>query len=344
MSKFEDIPADEAEWPKGASNERPKVVPLHKGNGEAKTDEIPLPDGESAFSLVERDLPDPVRFCDPWATEGVCVLASRPKLGKTTLLRQKMAAACIGGDFLGAKFMEPMKCAFLSLEEGELLCRTKFKMAGFSDDSLASIQLFFSWPRGDAGVNLLDRWLDAHQDVHFVVIDSLTKFRMLPDVRMPAFMADYEAMGLIHEMSKKHPGTLIDVAHHTRKNKSSDDPIDDISGTYGLTAACDAYCVMRHHADGATMHWGGRLWTKDDTSFRLKRSPGHRWEMLGVNLGLSDEQLETLAMVRASPTGLSGAELAEKLNITNQSAWGRLDLLLEKGFVSKRYGRVYSKD
>ena len=331
---------DEPPWPEGMTN----VKPLHavKAKISQEPQEIPIPAGESAFALLERDIPEPVKLCDPWAIEGVNIIAGRPKLGKTTLERQKLASAAIGGQFLDSAFPVAVKCAFLSLEEGELLCRAKFKMAGFQDEALAAIQLFFEWPRGQSGVELLDRYLTASPEVRLICIDSLTRFRVIPDVRVPAFMADYEAVNLLHDMSKKHPGVCIDVVHHTRKAKS-EDPIDDISGTYGLTAAADSYLVMRHHADGALMFVGGRLWSREESEYKIKRSGQQRWEMLGVNLGLSDEQEQTLNMVKAEPAGMSGSKLAEMLGITNRSAWDRLDGLLEKGFVSKRMGKVYLK-
>ena len=311
-------------------------------NAPLTAQEIPIPAGESAFALLERDIPEPVKLCDPWAIEGVNIIAGRPKLGKTTLERQKLAAAAVGGAFLDSSFANSCKCAFLSLEEGELLCRAKFKMAGFPDSALGAIQLFFEWPRGQSGVELLDRYLEANRDVRLVCIDSLTRFRVVPDVRVPAFMADYEAMSMLHDISKKHPGVCFDVVHHTRKAKS-EDPIDDISGTYGLTAATDSYMVMRHHADGALLYAGGRLWTRDHSEYKIQRSGQQRWDMLGPNLGLSDEQEETLRLVKAETAGMSGKRLSELLSITNRSAWDRLDGLLEKGFVSKKFGKVYAK-
>lgn len=317
------------------------VKPKKKSNGEVPQEE-PIPVGESAFSLIERDMPEPVRLCDPWAVEGLNLIAGRPKLGKTTLERQKMAAAAVGGPFLDSRFDNPCKCAFLSLEEGELLCRAKFKKASFNDIALGSIQLFFDWPRGKAGSDLLDRYLTEHPDVRLICIDSLTKFRVIPDVRTPAFMADYEAVNHLHDVCKRHPGVCIDVIHHTRKAKS-EDPIDDISGTYGLTAAADSYFVMRHHADGALMYVGGRLWDRDDNEYKIKRGGNQTWEMVGPNTGLTDEQTETLALVRAAPSGMSGITLADKLSISRQSAWERLDSLVNKGFASKNSGKVYAK-
>lgn len=303
----------------------------------------PIPKGESAFSLVERDLPEPVRLCDPWATEGVSIIAGRPKLGKTTLERQKLAAAAIGGKYLDSEFPQPIKCAFLSLEEGELLCRLKFKQAGFAENALASIQLHFDWPRGTMGVDLLDRYLTENPDIKIVCIDSLTKFRSVPDPRTPAFMADYEAINALHEMSKRHPGKCIDVIHHTRKAKS-DDPIDDISGTYGLTAAADSFIVLRHHADGALLHVAGRLWTRNDNQYTLRRGTNQTWEMLGPHLDITDEQRQALEIVKSMGTvGITGKELGDKLEVSQQAGWQRLDVLMEKGFITKRFGRCYAK-
>ncbi len=313
-----------------------------KGNGASPPPEIPIPAGESAYQLLERDIPEPVKLCDPWAIEGVNIIAGRPKLGKTTLERQKLAAAATGGQFLDSAFEKPVRSAFLSLEEGELLCRSKFKMAGFTDEALTGIQLFFEWPRGQSGVELLDRYLSTSPDTKLVVIDSLTRFRVIPDVRVPAFMADYEAVNALHDLSKKHPGVCIDIIHHTRKVRS-EDPIDDISGTYGLTAACDGYAIMRHHADGAVLHAGGRLWVRNETQYSMSRTGQQTWQMIGVHLDLTDKQREAYEMVKALPGGLAGKELSDKLNITVPSAWQRLDELLEKGFVVKRHGRCYAK-
>lgn len=333
-------PIAEHDFPAGASKTRPPKKT--NGNGHAEPESLPRPIGESAFSLLERDLPAPVRLCDPWATEGVNIIAGRPKLGKTTLERQKMAAAATGGKFLDSAFKNPTKCAFLSLEEGPLLCRHKFLKAGFSEQALTNIELFFDWRRGAEGIYQLDRYLEENSDVRLICIDSLTKFRSVPDPRTPSFMADYEAVSGIHDMMKRYPGRVADIVHHTRKAKG-DDPIDCISGTYGLTAACDSYLVMLHHSDGAVMHVGGRLWDREDNQFTLKKGERQTWEMIGVHLDLTDKQREALELVKANPNGLTGKELGDRLGITQPSAWQRLDELLEKGLVTKRYGRVYVK-
>ena len=313
-----------------------------KPNGSPPVSEpLPIPKGESVFSLIERDLAEPVKLCDPWATEGVNIIAGRPKLGKTTLLRQKLAAAASGGKFLDSEFKNPCLCAFLSLEEGEALARKKFKQANFSETAVIAIEMFFTWPRGMMGCEALDRYLTGNPDIQYVVIDSLSRFRSIPDAKTPAFTADYEAVTELHEVAKLHAGVCIDVVHHTRKAKG-DDPLDDISGTYGLSAAADCCYIMRHHADGAALYVASRLWDREDNNFVLKRSGG-MWEFVGTNLGLPTEQIETLRIIQEHPMGIGGTALGEKLGITQPSAWQRIDILIEKGFAVKRHGKAYIK-
>lgn len=336
-------PQDESPPLSAYADEGKSAKQKKKPNGSPPTNSAPLlpPKGESVFSLTERDMPDPVRLCDPWATEGLTIIAGRPKLGKTTLMRQKLVAAATGSKFLDSEFKRPTLCAFLCLEESALLARMKFRQANYSEQAMTGIEIFFEWDRGALGVEALDRYLTGNPDVQFVVIDSLSRFRAIPDNRTPAFTADYEAVSMLHNVCKAHPGVCIDIIHHTRKAKG-DDPLDDISGTYGLTAAVDTCVVLRHHSDGAALYITGRLWTRDDSNYILRRNAG-AWDMVGTDLGLADKQREVLDIIKAQVAGIGGTALGEKLSMTPQSAWQHIDVLIEKGFVVKRHGKAYVK-
>ena len=263
--------------------------------------------GISGRALLECDMPEPVLLCDPWCPEGLLLNAGRPKVGKTTLLRQKAVAMGNGADFFGSP-CKRAKVLFVSLEENSRLMRKKLKMAGYTAAEVENIEFYFDWPRGLEGAERLAEYLSEHPDVRYVVIDSLTRIRELPDQKKPAFIADYEAMQHLHSILTERPGIAIEVLHHTRKAKS-DDPIDDISGTYGLTAACDGYFVMRHHAEGVELHVGGRLWDRDDSKFMLKRS-NQRWLFDGVADDLTGDQRYTLDLLKHSG-GMKPSELAK---------------------------------
>ncbi len=298
-----------------------------------------LPQIETALSLMERDMPQISYLCDPWIPEGLNILAGRPKLGKTTLLRQKLAAVA-GGDAIMGQDCVQATCLFISIEEGDRLTNKKFQMAGFDDAALASILIAYKWSRGKDGVLDLMRVLDDNESIRYIGIDSLTRFRDLPDSKTPAFVCDYEAVSELHSVAKSRPGICIDVVHHTRKAKS-DDPIEDISGTFGVSAACDSYWVMRHHEDGAVLHVGGRLWESDTCQFQLRRAD-QRWELVGEFIGINSMQAQTLDAIRGAK-GMTPTQLASTFGIRPSSAHARLDRLVREGLVKNEHGCYFAR-
>jgi hypothetical protein len=299
------------------------------------------PRGISGYELVRQDMPAPAFLCDPWAPEGLLVLAGRPKLGKTTLLRQKAAAIAEGASFFG----EP--CAqspvlFLSLEENDRQMHAKLKAAAFSDVALKGIDFHFRWPRGAAGVAKLHDYFDANPAVRYCVVDSLTRFRDLPTRDLPPFIADYESVCALQSLTKPRPGLLIELVHHARKTLS-EDPIDDISGTYGLTAACDGYAVMRRHNEGATLHVGGRQWEREDCDFTLSKADGD-WQLDGVAIAGATRKQSAIVEDLRRAGGLTASQLAKLRGVTSQSANEMLKRLEKQGFVYCCGGIYYASD
>ena len=136
-------------------------------------------------------------------------------------------------------------------------------------------------------------------------------------------------------MAKQFPGVCIVVIHHTRKIRSAD-AMDDISGTFGLTAAADAYLVLRKEGRGGTLHGGGRLWDQDDSDFELSRAE-QRWHLQDVSDDLSSGERFTLKVITEAG-GMTPTQLAKVLSTTRQNAYQRLDALLAKGKVEKANG------
>lgn len=317
---------------------RPAVK--HNGRQREPFEEPPIPRARTALELMESDM-EPISYlCEPWIPEGLGILAARPKLGKTTLLRQKLAAVAGAGELFRAQCTQAT-CLFLSLEEGDRLTRAKFEMAGFTEAALASILIHFKWRRGTEGVLDLQRALDANASIKYVGIDSLTRFRDVPDARTPAFAADYEAVSALHAVAKARPGVCIELVHHTRKAKS-EDPIEDISGTFGIAAACDWFSIMRHHEDGAVLHVGGRLWEHEETKFQLSRA-NQRWELVGEFTGLTSAQTATLNALRVA-SGLTPSQLAATFGTGRQAAFERLGTLVKRGFAYSKDGQYFAKD
>jgi hypothetical protein len=121
-------------------------------------------------------------------------------------------------------------------------------------EGLASdkIHLFTQWPRmGSGGLTELKKKLDEIKDCRLCVIDTFTKFRPMTKANRNQFEADYEVGTKIKQIADDY-NLALKVIHHMRKT-ISEDPFDDISGTFGVTASADSVLLLiRKHgqADG----------------------------------------------------------------------------------------------
>jgi RecA-family ATPase len=303
-------------------------------------DEAPARPARSydAADLVAMDMADPNYIVRPYVAEGVTLVCGRPKMGKTTLLRQLAMAVNTAGQFFSAACTR-VPVVFLSLEEGERIMRKKFKSGCARPEALRGIRLEFEWPQGLAGVKqlreLLQEMLGAGEPA-LVIVDSLTRFRIPPSERGNAFTEDYNTVKLLADLCKEFPGLAVLVLHHTTK-ATPDDPVSAISGTYGLTAAADNFLILLKQGQQYRLHAGGRLWEGDASDFELRREDGG-WSLIGewdgtAPQGLTPKQQAVLAALK------DGAKTNKTLGeITGQSPSALAHLLgamSDRGLVSR---------
>lgn len=283
-------------------------------------------DGEALLAL---ELPEVHYLCRPWIPEGVTILAGRPKIGKTTLLRQVAVSSASGADLWGSSCTQT-EVLFLSLEEGQKLMRRKLILAGYTGPQLRRILFHWKWRHGAEGIADIREKLRANPSIRLVIVDSLTRFRDAPTRDKPQFHQDYEAVRLLADVAKDHAGLSIIVLHHTKKDQG-DDPIADISGTFGLTAAADNFMVMRREGGEYALHCGGRYWDEPEDAFRLRREAGV-WALDGSApaVRLSPMQRDYLDALRAEGV-VTTRGMARRFGVKDSTASGILRELQEKG-------------
>jgi DNA-binding CsgD family transcriptional regulator len=284
-------------------------------------------------------------FADPrWAVpdllpEGLIILAGRPKMGKSWLALDISAAVAAGGYALGKVRVIQGEVLYLALEDRERRLRTRLDI--LLDEAAFPERLTFAttWPRGDAGVTAIRAWLDDHRDARLVVVDTLARFREPDKGNGSAYSSDYDALAGIQSLAVER-GICVLMIHHLRK-LAADDPMDTVSGTLGITGACDAVLVLARDrgAADAVLHVTGR--DIEDAQHALRWEPAScLWTIIGdaAAVRVSQERREILDLLAAGPA--YPKQIAEALNRNRGTIRRLLSGMLTAGEVA-RSGELY---
>jgi hypothetical protein len=164
------------------------------------------------------------------------------------------------------------------------------------------------------------------------VIDVLARFRT-PASGRNAYAEDYAALAKLQELATRRSITII-VVHHTRKGVS-EDPVEEISGTLGLSGSADAFLVLKRTSSGATLSGRGR--DTDDVDLAVQFSKDTcRWTILGeaADIHRSDQRTSVLAVLAAGPAGVR--EIMAEAGIRSQdAAWQLLHRMAKAGEITR---------
>lgn len=203
---------------------------------------------------------------------GNIMLAARPKMRKTFLALQLCMAICEGGKFLGWQ-CEQGEALLLGLEDNERRIKDRIKLLNtfrmalpdlsgfryftggvdispsgkqFVSNPEEAARAYSSFPRGEAGVEALDQYLDMYPNTKIVVIDTLAHFREQSNNR-DVYQRDYDSMMPLTRLAARRK-VLIMPVHHEKKGLASADTgdfMEDISGTSGITGAVDGVISIK---------------------------------------------------------------------------------------------------
>jgi AAA domain len=270
----------------------------------------------TAVELLGLEL-SPIRWSVPgMVPEGVTLLAGKPKLGKSWMALGFAIAISTGGVALGTRPVEEGDVLYIALEDNHRRLKKRLKKL-LTGEAPERLQIVTEWPRMDeGGAEALNRWLGAHPDARLVVVDILKRLRPRTSPNRSVYDADYEALEAMQRLAAFH-GVSILVVHHLRKLGAAD-PLDEISGSTGLSGGADGVLVLkrdRGRAD-AYLHVTGRE-IEEEAELALKWNADlASWTLVGdaEEYRVSQERQDIVRIMDEAGEPMTPKEVSELLD------------------------------
>ncbi|MBU4217748.1 MAG: AAA family ATPase [Actinobacteria bacterium] len=243
--------------------------------------ELEAPQGFDAGGLMKMSLGETQWTVPGILPEGLTLLCGKPKQGKSFLSINIGLAVAYGGKALGED-VEYGEVLALCLEDGWR--RLQGRLARMLQDDAApdSLHFFIDWPRlDDGGIEHLENWVTQHPNCRLIIVDTLAKVRERTKGNGHIYLDDYSALQPLKSLADNHGITVLAV-HHLRKSESLTDPLDEVSGSTGLTGSADAVMILKrsHDRSDSELMVVGR--DMEDVELAVDfDSPTFTWQVLG---------------------------------------------------------------
>jgi len=289
----------------------------------------PPPEGVfTAEWLMGVELPEPRWAVPGILAEGANMLAGRPKLGKSFLAFNLAIAVASGGKALGSIQVEKGEVLYLALEDTKRRLKRRMKMMLRGEPVPQGLYLVTSWPHmgADGGEQALEAWIRDHPDLRLVIIDTLGYLRGTRDPKAQLYDEDVETIRKLKSIADRHSICIL-IIHHVRKS-TSDDPLEMVSGTHGLTGTLDTVTVLardRCDLDGS-LFVTGRDVDEERYALRFDANLG-TWALVGTEEERlkSRERESVLRVLMHTPEPMTPAQVAKVLeknrNTVKQLMW-----------------------
>lgn len=290
----------------------------------------------NASVLINKVYP-PIAYCVPGlVTEGLTILAGRPKLGKSWMALDFAMAVATGGRALGSIECERGDALYMALEDNERRLQDRLKVwlpKLVARPDLSGLELQTEAPRIDAGLlQAIDTWRISVENPRLVIIDTLAMVKPAKKPSQDSYSADYAALSPLQKYASEHRLAVL-VVTHVRKAEAID-PLEAVSGTNGLTGTADTTLVLDRDADGPKLYGRGRDIEEVEKALRFDTG---KWSVLGNvdDVRNSDTRRKILAAMEAHSRPMSQKEIAEATDLKSGTVNARLRNLVEAGKVQK---------
>jgi hypothetical protein len=292
--------------------------------------------------LMGMDLPEPKWAVQGILSEGLSILAGKPKLGKSFLALNLGITIAAGGLALGQAQVTQGHVLYLSLEDRfqRLQSRARKVLSGLQTEASQFLHLAVESPRmGQGGLQAVEQWIQSLDDQpRLVIVDVWAKFRPFASRgnTASAYDQDYQAAGELKSLADRH-GISVLALHHCKK-QAADDVVDEISGTLGLAGAADGLTILTRARNDceATLFVTGR--DVQDESLALEFDPVTCcWSSHGSSEHRTRSKVRQslLDILKRSSSGYFASELAELVQKPHETVRKELWRMNQDGLVRK---------
>lgn len=232
--------------------------------------------------LLSTDFPAPNWIISEILPEGLGIMFSPAKVGKSFLVGAACVAIANGGVFIQGFNTVPSRVLYLDLEQGASFAKARWISILGVKPQPAGLTTAFSWPRMDmGGLDMIQKQLEENPDLRLIVIDVLAMF--WPEKGSKggenAYIWEYRVLSQIRDLAQKF-GVAVVLVHHTNRSSAAD-PLDRASGTNAMTGVPETIWVLNRerNSDNGTLYVNGKNVAEQTLDLRFDAGSGG-WTLL----------------------------------------------------------------
>lgn len=196
-----------------------------------------------ASDLYGKDLKRPPIIIDNLIPAGLTVLAGAPKRGKSWMSLKMAICVSEGEPFFGFRCKKgAVLYADLESRDYRVQDRMEKLLAGPGPSNL-----YFCHECERLDGALLDQlkgWIDQVEHPAMIIIDTLGRVKGGTKRGENAYESDTRIFGRLQSFALEHKVAIVCVHHLKKSNGDQADYFERISGSMGITGACDAVMVL----------------------------------------------------------------------------------------------------
>jgi hypothetical protein len=300
----------------------------------------------TASEVLGMDLPPTKWLVNRVIPPGVGLLVGKPKAGKSWLALNLAVAVALGKPLFNSFPVAQGSVLYLALEDNHFRLQERLRDMGLSvnEPLLRKIHFAIWWPTFDEthhGLEYVEKHIDDIGDCVLVIIDLLENVRPGKKGNKSEYEVAYQDLNPIKQLAQ-HKNINVLVLHHTNK-AVSENPLDSVLGSTGLTAATD-YTMILQRDDGGSSPNGTLIVRgrdlKEDVRARVTLADGW-WKWLGSvdQMRRNDNDNKVLAVLTSEPRSFTS--ICKESGIAKSTCSGVLERLAKDGVVIRDSNKMY---